>query len=207
MLIILIQVLGVFIFITGALILGKWIRQNPDKKTAEKASRVNHFLFFTCILFPGVIGILYPGLTRYDEIIGIKALPFRSQAFIFGGVLLLLGIYFLMVSNMTLIKLGKGTAAFKLTKHLVEGSIYKKVRNPMALGFYLLCIGIGLMAGSTSITLGSLGIIIPAHIFNLKYFEERELEIRYSKPYVRYKQNVPFLIPRLISRLISMNKL
>jgi protein-S-isoprenylcysteine O-methyltransferase Ste14 len=156
-------------------------------------------LFFTCILFPSVIGIFYPGLTHYDEIIGIRALPFRSEGFIFGGVLLILGIYFLLASNMTLVKLGKGTAAFKLTKHLVEGSIYKKLRNPMSLGFYLLCIGISLMAGSTSITLGSLALIIPSHMFNLKYFEEQELEIRYSQPYLRYKQNVPFLIPKLIS--------
>ena len=37
---------------------------------------------------------------------------------------------------------------------------------------------------------------IPAHIFYLKFFEERELELRFGESYMDYKQRVPFLIPR-----------
>ena len=45
-------------------------------------------------------------------------------------------------------------------------------------------------------TLGALFIIAPVHAFNLKYFEERELELRYRGAYSTYKQKVPFLVPR-----------
>lgn len=67
----------------------------------------------------------------------------------------------------------------------------------MSLGFYAACAGIGMIAGSLTVTLGVLLIIVPVHAINLKYFEERELELRYGPPYVDYRQRVPFLIPRL----------
>ncbi|MDF1612852.1 hypothetical protein [Stygiobacter electus] len=53
------------------------------------------------------------------------------------------------------------------------------------------------MAGSTYLMLGTMLVLVPAHIFNLKYFEEKELEIRYGQSYSYYKKDVPFLIPRL----------
>jgi protein-S-isoprenylcysteine O-methyltransferase Ste14 len=67
----------------------------------------------------------------------------------------------------------------------------------MSLGFYLICVGIGLMVGSTYITVGSLVGIIPVHIFYLKYFEEYELELRLGQSYIEYKGRVPLLVPRL----------
>ena len=36
---------------------------------------------------------------------------------------------------------------------------------------------------------------LPAHAFNIKYFEEVELEVRYGGICSEYKRRVPFLIP------------
>lgn len=66
----------------------------------------------------------------------------------------------------------------------------------MSLGFYAACVGMGMIAGSLTVTLGVLSVIVPVHVINLKYFEERELEQRYGDAYVDYRQRVPFLIPR-----------
>ena len=68
--------------------------------------------------------------------------------------------------------------------------------HPMSLGFYAACAGAGMIAGSLTVTLGVLFIIVPVHLINLKYFEERELELRYGNSYVDYRRRVPFLIPR-----------
>lgn len=68
----------------------------------------------------------------------------------------------------------------------------------MSLGFYLACVGIGMIAGSLTVTLGVLLLIVPVHVINLKYFEERELEMRYGDAFLDYKQRVPFLFPRLM---------
>jgi protein-S-isoprenylcysteine O-methyltransferase Ste14 len=103
----------------------------------------------------------------------------------------------MFVANQSLKYRGQGTPAFKLTKKLVVGGIHKRMRNPMSLGFYLTCLGISLAAGSTYCTLGSLLVLIPSHLFYLKYFEERELEIRFGETYSAYKKNVPFMIPKL----------
>ena len=67
----------------------------------------------------------------------------------------------------------------------------------MSLGFYMVCVGLGLAVGSTAVTVGSLAIIVPVHMFNLRYFEERELARRFGQPYLDYKARTPFLLPRL----------
>ena len=70
----------------------------------------------------------------------------------------------------------------------------------MSLGFYLGAVGLGLIVGSTYMTLGALLVVIPVHVFYLKCFEEYELELRLGQSYVAYKQQVPFLLPRWLSR-------
>ena len=79
---------------------------------------------------------------------------------------------------------------------MVNGYVYKLTRNPMSLGFYLGCLALGFLSGSTYFALWLLIEIIPAHIFYIKFFEERELELRFGNPYLEYRKKVPFLIPR-----------
>ena len=86
-----------------------------------------------------------------------------------------------------------------LSKNLAVQKIYQSVRNPMALGHYILYLGIGLSFSSTYLTLGTLLGIMPIHILYLKVFEEKELEARYGESYIEYKKTTPFLIPRMIS--------
>jgi protein-S-isoprenylcysteine O-methyltransferase Ste14 len=68
----------------------------------------------------------------------------------------------------------------------------------MSLGFYMACVGVGILTGSLAVTLGALFVITPVHMFNLKYFEERELELRFGQPYRTYRSHTPFLFPRLV---------
>lgn len=195
MFIIVLQMLGWLIFLTGTLALGAWLRRNPGKSRAERMSRILHFLFWMGVIPPGILGVFYPGLTHFDRELGLSPLP-RHGIMLAGGVLLLLmGAYLFVVSNIALNWLGRGASAFLLTRRLVVGTIYKRVRNPMSLGFYLGAIGIGLLVRSTYMTLGALLIAIPIHVFYLKYFEEYELELRMGDPYLEYKQRVPFLVP------------
>ena len=69
----------------------------------------------------------------------------------------------------------------------------------MSLGLYLGAVGLGLVVGSTYMTLGALLVVIPVHVFYLQYFEEYELELRLGQSYVEYKRSVPFLVPRWFS--------
>jgi protein-S-isoprenylcysteine O-methyltransferase Ste14 len=154
-----------------------------------------HFLFFAGLGTPFLISLFYPGLTHLDALIGVEPLPWRSVFLVAGILVAIPGLYFLAVSNKLLRALGSGANAFRLTKRIVEMDIYKYTRNPMSLGYYLFSLGVGLISGSTLLTLYVLLGLIPAHLFFLKFFEELELELRFGESYKAYKQKTPFLIP------------
>jgi len=197
---IVLQLLGWLTFMMATIALGAWLRRNPSKRSAERTSRILHFLFWMGVVPPAGFGVFYPGLTRFDKVLGISPLPRQSVVLAIGILGLLVGAYLFVVSNVALRRFGEGANAFRLTKRLVIGDIYERTRNPMSLGFYLACVGIGLLAGSTYLTLGALLVVIPSHVFYLKYFEEYELELRMGQPYVEYKQRVPFLLLRWFFR-------
>jgi protein-S-isoprenylcysteine O-methyltransferase Ste14 len=189
------MLIGLLFFAGGVGILGKWLRNHPSKENAEKSSRLMHFLFFAGMNAPLFLGVFYPGLTHFDELAGLKSLPWRTFFLILGIILAIPGLYFLVITNKLLRALGSGANAFRLTKRIVAEDVYKRTRNPMSLGFYLFSLAVGLISGSTFITLVILLGWIPAHLFFLKYFEELELELRFGESYLEYKKGIPFLIP------------
>lgn len=191
--------IGLFVFTVGAWILGAWLRRNPSKENAEKFSRMMHFLFFAGQVAPPLVGLFYPGLTHFDELVGLASLPWKPAFLALGILLAVSGFYFMAITNKLLRALGSGANAFRLTKRIVADDIYKRTRNPMSLGFYLLALATGFISGSTFVTLAVVLALIPSHIFFLKYFEELELELRFGKSYLEYKKAVPFLIPRFKS--------
>jgi protein-S-isoprenylcysteine O-methyltransferase Ste14 len=197
MVVIILQVLGGLAFSVGTLALGLWLRRHPTREQAERASRISHALYWLALVLPGFVGVLYPGLIHFDGILGIPSLPVRPVAEVLGAVAVLAGLVLSFAAQMPLRRLGEGANAFMLTKRVVTGKIYARIRNPMSLGYYLLCVGLGLIAGSTYITLGSLLGVVPLHLFNLIYFEEYELALRLGQAYLEYKERVPFLFPRL----------
>ena len=194
------QMMGWLAFLLGTIALGAWLRRNPSKRGAERTSRILHLVFWMGVVPPAILGVFYPGLTGFDQELGLGPLPRQSMARAIGAVGFLIGAYLFVISNVALGRLGEGAGALWLTKRLIMSHIYERTRNPMSLGFYLGAVGIGLMLGSTYMTLGALLVAIPVHVFYLKYFEEYELELRMGPSYVEYKQRVPFLLPRWVSR-------
>ena len=189
-------ILGLGLFVGATLVFGVRLRRQPTKDAAEAYSRRMHAFFFGCLSTPFLVSLLVPGLTHLDAIAGVSPLPARG-AFIAAGVILALpGLYFLGGSNRSLRSLGDGANAFRLTRRVVARDVYKYTRNPMSFGYYLCCLSLGLLSGSTVLTLYVLCGLIPAHLFFLKFFEERELELRLGESYREYRAAVPFLLPR-----------
>ena len=190
-------IICILVFAASAWVLGAQLRKNPSEENAERYSRVMHFLFFTVIGAPFYVGLFYPGLTHFDEVVGIPSLPLKPFFFVLGILLAIPGLYYLGITNKLLRKLGSGANAFHLTKQVVAEDVYKQTRNPMSLGYYLFALALPFILGSTTITLGVLLGLIPAHLFFIKYFEEFELELRFGESYLEYKKNVPFLFPKI----------
>jgi len=158
-----------------------------------------HTLFFAGLVAPGALALFYPGLGRFDGLLGLPSLPARPIFLALGILVLIPGLYLLVASNVLLRSKGSGANAFVLTRRIVADDLYKRTRNPMSLGYYMCNLALGLVAGSTSITLGALLLVIPAHLFFLLYFEETELALRLGQAYLEYKRSTPFLFPRLSS--------
>lgn len=189
--------IGNLAFFLAALVLGAWLRSHRTKENAERSSRVMHFFFFAGLVAPPLVAIVYPGLTRFDALLGLPSLPFKPFFLALGILLAIPSLYFLAITNKLLRSLGSGTNAFILTKRIVEDDIYKRTRNPMSLGFYLTALALAFASSSTFVLLAASLGLIPAHAFFLKFFEEVELELRFGESYLDYKKSVPFLIPRL----------
>ncbi|MCQ3938629.1 MAG: hypothetical protein DPW18_16505 [Chloroflexi bacterium] len=189
-------VVGSLVMAIGSIVLGVWLRNNPSRKNAEKSSRIMHFLFFAGQVIPPIVGFFTPGIAHFDELVGLKPLPGKLLFLVAGILLAIPGIYFSGITNKLLRSIGNGTNAFVLTRRVVNDDVYKRTRNPMSLGFYLLSLGAAFISGSTFATFAVAFGIIPSHVLFIKYFEEKELELRFGESYLEYKRNVPFLIPR-----------
>ncbi len=191
--------IGIAAFFIAALVLGLWLRSHRTKENAERSSRIAHFFFFAGMVAPPIVAIFYPGLTRFDALLGLPSLPFKPFMLAMGILLAIPGLYFLGATNKLLRSLGSGTNAFILTKRIVNDDIYKRTRNPMSFGFYLCALALAFASGSTFVLLAAVLGLIPVHVFFLKFFEDLELELRFGDSYLEYKKTVPFLIPKIRS--------
>lgn len=194
------QLGGLFLFVAGTVALGLNVRRCTGPEAAERSSRVSHLLFWSGLVVPWVVGLFTPGPRHLDSLARLPSLSGYQPAVVgVGTLLVLVGMYFSLASNFGLVRWGSGTAAFRLTRAVVNQGVYQVVRNPMSLGYYLICLGVSLIAGSTYYVLLTAFGVIPAHVFNLKFFEETELQVRYGARYERYCREVPFLVPRLFN--------
>lgn len=157
-----------------------------------------HLILICSVLLPLLYAIFNPILNIYnfDNLLNIPSLPFSTISKTIGVVMIMIGIGLMSIAQILLLGIGEGFPLLSLTRKLTDNFLYERTRNPMILVSYLTVIGIGLLGGSTFFTLWSLLALIPSNILWLKYFEERELEMRFGQSYREYKQRVPFLIPR-----------
>ncbi len=196
MIMIYIQIIGCGIFVISTIFIGAWLRTHPSKKTAEITSRIVHGIAGVTYILPLLIGIFYPGLKHYDVLLGIPFVQFSLIFIPVGAIILPIGIFFIAATIFALHDRGQGQPGFFLTKKVVDSYTFKLTRNPGSLGFYLILSSLALFSSSFSFTMWLLLVLIPAHIFHLKYFEELELRLRFGHSYIEYKNRVPFLIPK-----------
>jgi protein-S-isoprenylcysteine O-methyltransferase Ste14 len=146
---------------------------------------------FVSIILVQMIGLpwlLYPGL--YPSSI------FRILELLFGVVLLLLG--------MGLITSGVVTLSYKramghdieqsVGTSLVSTGMYSYCRHPMTLGIVLATPGLGFIFDFVPMILNTL--IASPLLVALLFYEELELMQRFEFTYTKYREKIPFLIPR-----------
>jgi protein-S-isoprenylcysteine O-methyltransferase Ste14 len=192
------QITGAVVFVVGVWLLGRWLRGTSTEPVASRAGVASHVLFHAFLFGPFWIGLLWVGGENFDRLAGIPSLPAITR--IVGEGLVAVAAMLVAVCFGLIGVLGKGAPSFVMPKQIVVRGPYRFGRNPISLGWYLFCAGLALSFRSTYLLCYVVVALVPAHIFYLRYFEEMELELRFGESYMRYKQTVPFLLPRLIQR-------
>ena len=107
------------------------------------------------------------------------------------------GVFLIIWTGLAQLTIGKGTPLPVVpTKKLVIRGPYKYCRNPMTLGAVLGYLGLSLLEGSIA-ALGLTAMFFLLAVLYIKLVEEKELEARFGEDYKNYKENIPFIIPRL----------
>lgn len=99
----------------------------------------------------------------------------------------------LVVFNLALKGLG-APFAVALTRVVATEWLYAWTRNPMVLSAFAFLIGLGLWLKSSLFILWLLIVVSPAMFLFLRYYEERELEIRFREAYLAYKSQTPMFL-------------
>ncbi len=149
------------------------------------------FVFF--FFFPALLFLIPKFLI--DSWLSLPPIPNPPMRIAVGGILMVIGVVFLLWTLKAQREIGKGTPMpLMATQKLVVQKPYSWHRNPLAFGLLSLYFGI-------SIVIGSFGSLLVVAIFSviilsyIKFVEEKELEKRYGQEYVAYKQKTSFFIP------------
>ena len=170
----------------------KWMHKEHPEAVRFAAMLVAGVVFL--ILIPYVIIVVCP---NWDRRLGLPDLDFGAINYIIGGILIGVGMFFGLWSNLTQLTRGRGTPLPMLpTQELLIGGPYRYCRNPMTFGAILAYLGLGILVG----TVTGIGLVLcfaGVLILYLKSLEEKELAERFGEAYLQYKREVPFIIPRL----------
>jgi protein-S-isoprenylcysteine O-methyltransferase Ste14 len=135
-----------------------------------------------------------------DQRFDLPRFTYGAANRLIGWVLILAGFLFACWAVYVQFAIGKGTPApVMATQKLIVEKPYNYCRNPMALGTIVLYLGIAALIGSISaVTLVLVGAIFL--LFYIRFLEEKEMEMRFGEAYQEYKQQTPFIFPRLRQR-------
>ncbi|UCD45284.1 MAG: isoprenylcysteine carboxylmethyltransferase family protein [Candidatus Bathyarchaeota archaeon] len=129
--------------------------------------------------------------------------PYASIAV--GSLFLLSGGYFVLESIRTLLVIGGGIPLGDLipsdqSRVLVREGVYSMTRNPMLFGYLFALSGVGLLILSFSTTFIFPLLYTALWTAWINWREEPALERRFGDEYRRYREETPFLVPRMFPR-------
>ena len=114
---------------------------------------------------------------------------------VLGLILIVIGLIFMTWSNVLFISFAEGTMSeLDAPKKMVVLGPYRFVRNPIAIATITALWGEAVLFGSNYLFLWSIIYWVSIHLF-LVYKEEPELEDKFGKSYVKYKESVPRWVP------------
>lgn len=141
--------------------------------------------------FSGISMIILP-LSAYALGMMMR-LPFfgNDTTKVTGLLLLIFGLFIFAYCSRLFKNIGNGTPVpVEPPKELVIEGLYRKSRNPIYIGYWLILIGESLFLGQSLVLLYAILFIFTLHLY-IVFVEEKELVKRFGDDYKKYLQKVP----------------
>ena len=151
------------------------------------------------VVLPGVVTIVVPvWIARQNGVEPSSPRDLESAALQLSGlVLLTVGVWLFSASLYNFWARGRGTLApWDPPRRLVVAGPYRFVRNPMISGVIFILLAEALMLLSLRHAAWA-GVFLLFNLVYLPVLEEPMLVARFGEAYLRYKQHVPMIVPRL----------
>jgi protein-S-isoprenylcysteine O-methyltransferase Ste14 len=140
---------------------------------------------------------LLRGAARLDQGLHLPRLPGGRPLQALSGLMVAAGWLLAMWSIAVQFRLGRGTPVpLMATQRLIVEPPFTYTRNPMALGTIVMYLGVALLRRSPA----GVGLVLASGAGLLAYIqraEESEMLARFGEEYVAYREQTPFLLPRL----------
>jgi protein-S-isoprenylcysteine O-methyltransferase Ste14 len=163
----------------------------PVRRSESTASRLSHYI-------PLGLAILLLTLPWFaGTVLGTRFLPRSATLFWIGTALLIAGMLFSVAARRHLGGNWSGTVTLKQDHSLIRTGPYRFVRHPIYTGLLLAIFGSGVIALGEWRGLVALVLVTAAFLRKIQ-IEERFLSEQFGEAYVRYRQEVPALIPGLL---------
>jgi len=135
-----------------------------------------------------------------DKLLPVQILlPARTNIF-YSLPLLVIGATLALWTVYTFVKARGSPVPLNPPKKLVITGLYSQIRNPMLLGWIIMLFGVGIVLNSFSLIIIFTPLFIMINILYLKTIEEKEMEKKFGKQYLIYKEKVPMFIPKFAKR-------
>lgn len=134
--------------------------------------------------------------SKLDRWLNLSPVPGEPANLVLGGLLALSGWLLGIWSVHAQITIGRGTPVpLMATQKLIVQPPFSYCRNPMALGSFIMYLGVAVLFRSIGAALLVLVFAVSLLTY-IKLGEEKEMELRFGQEYLDYKSRTPFLIPR-----------
>jgi protein-S-isoprenylcysteine O-methyltransferase Ste14 len=164
----------------------------PTPSHADAVTRIVHFLMM-CVMGSAVVSAVVAA-THFPW----ASIPFPRRA---AEVLTVITGIAVLLTVLNLAARGLGAPfAIALSKRLATDWLYSRTRNPMVLCLFLFFFCLSLRLHSGALLAWEAFVFIPAMTVFVRFYEERELEIRFGPSYEQYRSATPMFWPRLHHR-------
>ena len=170
-----------------------WLgRRTLDRHQAtSRAAWTTTFVHFAVLILMGVATIR--AVTTHQDWSG-WILPVPAEI---GLLLVILTGAACLLTVVNLALKGFGAPFFiAISRKLTTDWMYSWTRNPMVLATLAWLLSLGIWFQSAPFILWVLILFVPALLFLVRVYEERELELRFGASYLEYKSRTPMLFPR-----------